>query len=353
MAKLYEVDFRALANQLAMAVGAKTIDGLQWWLKGNLSPGGGLTFGASLENGSGLRLRCTGGTPSGVGSSGDLNEPHFFLPLTQVPSYSTTQALLIRGRFTRGAVSQAPLLGVADSTNDAVGLRAAVRAKDHFCGVAFTSTTTASVSYKAGASAVGLGAGRAGSIANSACVCGVLNNQLVGWGIHGNENLASGLPSDINSFLPASGNPSAGSTGDPHFQWTTRANPGIFFGVNSAGAFDSYLQWLRIDTLGEIQDSAAPTVTLISPPTTQLIGRKTPVVVRVQDESSLTRVYLWAEYDYGTEVIYAGDHFTTAFEPESDVTGTNPRDFTIVRTGGWLAPPTIHCEPIDGGGNTV
>lgn len=358
MALLYQVDFRALATQAGLAAGAVTIDSLQWWLKGNLAPGGGLTFGASLEAGAGLRLRVTGGTPVGVGSSGDLNEPHFFLPLSHIAQYSSSQALLIRGRFTRSGVSQAPLLGVADSTNDAVGLRAAVRAKDHFCGIAFTSTTTASVSYKAGTAAVALGTGRAGSIANSACVPGILNNHLVGWGIHGNESLASGLPADINSFLPASGNPSAGAAGDPHFQWTTRSNPGVFFGVNATSAFDSYLQWLRIDTLGEINDVTAPRITNVTPATSARIGANQPISLDLIDVggSFVLREFLVRFGSSSTyQQVHDGASFKAGYSGSSVTSIANGYRYSFVRDGGWPYGQRVALRAlcVDGDGNVV
>lgn len=353
MTRLYSVDFRTLPSQLTLSPGAKTIDGKTWWLKGSLTPGGGRTFSAALVNGSGLRLAHVAGTPSGIGSSGDLDEPHWFLPLSGLTGYIATQALLIRGRAVRNAGNPTitPLIGIADTTSDAVGLRAAQRAKDHFCGPAFTSGVTQSLSVKFGASNLTTGIGRTSSIANNECVPGVLDNHLSGWGIHGSEHQPSAIPSSIASFLPASGSTSS-TTGDPHFQFTSRSNPGVLFGFTGSTGWTIDLQWLTIDVIGEIADTSSPTVELLSPPTTQQIGRKTPVVVRVTDESSLRRVYVWAEYDYGSEVIYAGDRFLPAFATESQVSGTNPRTFTLVRTGGWLAKPTIHVEPIDLGGNT-
>lgn len=358
MTLLYQVDFRTLPSQLTLSPGLKTIDSLAWWLKGSLSPGGGRTFAASLVNGSGLRLQWVAGTPSGIGSNADLTEPHWFLPLAGVPRYLAAQAMLVRGRIVRNAGNPVvtPLIGIVDTTSNATGILAAARVKDHLVGPTFSTGIAATLTTKFGAASVVSGQiGRAGTIANNECVPGILNNHLTGWAVHGSEHLVSGISTSVDSFLPASGSLSS-TTGDPSFLWTTRTNPGVFFGFNSNNTgWIIDLQWLRIDVLGDISDTVPPTVTLISPSEGRM-SRHATVTLRVLDSTGLSLINLWAAYANGiTETIYADGEFTPAFSRSTITTivADKEYEFAVQRLGGWPAGGLdFFAQPIDRGGNS-
>ena len=104
-----------------------------------------------------------------------------------------------------------------------------------------------------------------------------------------------------------------------------------------------------------IEDVRAPTVTWIFPePGRQ--SRHTTVVLRVLDETSLSRINLWAEYANGVwETIYARGQFAPAFENrctvETIVAGKE-LEFVLSKAGGWPSGGVdFQAEPIDRGGN--
>lgn len=356
MTLLYQVDFRTLASQLSLSPGAKTIDALTWYLKGN----GSAAFGASLVNGSGLRIQHVSGTPSGIGSSGDLNEPHWCLPLANVPGYLTNQALLVRGRMVRnsGNPNVTPLLGLVDTTSDSTGLRAAQRAKDHLIGPAFTTTVTQSLTLKFGISTPTTGTGRTTSIANNECVPGILNNHLSGWAVHGSEHQPSAIPTSIASFLPGSGSTSS-TTGDPNFQWTSRGNPCVLFGFNSqSGSWIVDLQWLRIDVIGEVLDATAPRIENISPAPGGALGKYQPITFDLVGQPFSLREFL---VRFGSGKTYHQVHDGSSFVEDFAVPGfsslTTIADgytFSIRRPSAWPSGKVaLRALVVDGGGNMV
>lgn len=245
---LYQVDFSALANQSYTTPGAITIDGKTWYAKGLESPGGGDLYARRLVNGKGLGLMhlnsTSGGAPS-IGTSGDLNYPHFFMPLAQVNP--TGARVLVRARFVWDvAATGQPYVGIANGTLDGTGQRTAHRASEHLVGPSAVAGTTAGLSYKPGAGSPSSSVGRSAAMANSVAVTGVMQFASV-YEHFGNEAYTTGMPPTIDTFLPSPGNGGLDGT----FTAPTRANPGVLFSWTGPLSIHAvYLQQLQIMGLG-------------------------------------------------------------------------------------------------------
>jgi hypothetical protein len=344
MALLYQVDFSSLANQ-AITQGANTIDGLVWYAKGP-SNAGGLTWSRSVVNGTGLQLGAN--NIASIGSNGDLDFNHFFLPLANIPQWNSSQALMVRGRFAYSAsnFTLTGLIGFADSTSDGTGLRAALRAKDHFAGPAYTSTVTTSVSYKQGGNAMTSGAGRTSAISNQECAPGVLNDYVLGFGLHGSEHSTSGIPSSVNSFLPAA----AAGGGDPNFQYSSRANPGVFFGVNAGIGlpWTIALRWLRIDVIGELQDTTPPVVTLVSPTEMTKLRRFDRLTFDVTGSTFHIVSCIYDHFGIVEEAIDSEDPTLATMYSWTRSAISGGYRYVLFRRGGWPAPPRLRVRATDG-----
>ncbi len=102
-----------------------------------------------------------------------------------------------------------------------------------------------------------------------------------------------------------------------------------------------------------VPDATAPTVALVSPTDGAEIARTAPVVVDVTDEGGLATVFLWASYPDGEEeVVYRDGTFANRFRTSTRSGITNGGRYTLRRSGGWRAAPTIHVGPVDTSGNT-
>lgn len=95
-------------------------------------------------------------------------------------------------------------------------------------------------------------------------------------------------------------------------------------------------------------DSVAPVVTLVSPADDSQIGKNTPIVITITDETALASVPIIAKFHRISvwEVVL----FNGNVSPQYNVVQAG-NQYTITRAGGWLESPTIEAAPIDTGGN--
>lgn len=101
-----------------------------------------------------------------------------------------------------------------------------------------------------------------------------------------------------------------------------------------------------------VPDTTAPTVGLVSPADGAEITRTTPIVVDVTDAGGLATVFLWAEYPDGEEeVVYRDGAFSQRFRTSTRAGIADGGRYTLRRSGGWPAAPTIHVGPVDSSGN--
>jgi hypothetical protein len=348
MALLYEVDFRTLPNQVIGAAGAYEIDGLEWWAKGPLLSAG-TTFATNIVNGSGWHWDVISGSGiTSIGTGGILPHRHYFLPLSNVPLWEPTMSYMVRARysFTGSPVNQKPFIGVTSTTSDSVEIQAAARAAEILIAPTPSSGSVSTLDIKLGGAAPTTGNARSVAIANGECVVGVYH-FTPRFAYLGSEHLVSGMPTDISTWLAMQ------SIAVQDYN-ALRTNPGVLFTVTS-GDHNFYLQQLRIDSVGDLLDSTAPTVTLISPPLGR-IQRHSTIVLRVADADEIKRVNLWVEYENGIwETVYARGVFSPVFDGRSDVEtiiAGQELEFTLQRAGGWPAGGmNFEAEPIDRGGN--
>lgn len=114
----------------------------------------------------------------------------------------------------------------------------------------------------------------------------------------------------------------------------------------------SYNSWTQAYAGAVATDTTAPTVTIVSPPAGGLIGPTEDIVVEAADETALRRVVLLAKYTpYQPEVIWDGYSFQRPFVASSHVGVGTAIQFTITRTGGWPASPSLQVIAIDTAGN--
>jgi hypothetical protein len=108
-------------------------------------------------------------------------------------------------------------------------------------------------------------------------------------------------------------------------------------------------------------DVTNPTVTVISPAEGTPITPDTPLVVDVQDETSISLVRIFASFAGSTssEAIYDGDGFlppytgggsTPSSAVQELVAGQHFR-FTLRRVGGWPGAVSLNVAAADEGGN--
>lgn len=242
---IYELDLSAEANMTGV-IGANVIDALTWYGKGSLAAGGN-AYTINLVNGLGLGVQQTTAVAStGLGTSGALTVPHWFLPLSAVPDYSATQPLLIRGRFKFSGATCQGAMGLCSSTNDGTGLIAGDRQYDHFIGNIQQATTTPSLASKDGVSQYLATAGtkRDGTSLREECVYGILTKSVEGRGDYaGSENLVAGMPAATGNFFPMV----PGSLDAFYTAALERPNPGLFFAmtVSPAAVCGAYLEAIQ------------------------------------------------------------------------------------------------------------
>lgn len=102
-------------------------------------------------------------------------------------------------------------------------------------------------------------------------------------------------------------------------------------------------------------DSVPPVVDNISPASGSSILPTGTVSFDVTDETSLAYHAVFAYYpstgDY--DVVFDGDSFTQRYIGSGRVAIANGFRYTLARSSGWQASPTIRVRAVDGGGNTV
>jgi hypothetical protein len=108
-------------------------------------------------------------------------------------------------------------------------------------------------------------------------------------------------------------------------------------------------------------DSTEPTVTVISPAEGTPITPDTPLVVDVEDETSIALIRIFASFAGSTssEAVYDGDGFLSPYTgggstPSSSVQELVPGlqfRFTLRRVGGWPGAVSLNVAAVDGGGN--
>lgn len=100
------------------------------------------------------------------------------------------------------------------------------------------------------------------------------------------------------------------------------------------------------------QDSANPVAAVVSPPEGSAISSTTPLVIDVTDDLGLRRVIIAARFPDGTaELVHDGDAFSTRYASSGRSTISGGFRYTLRRTGGWFASPTISVFPVDTSGN--
>ena len=105
---------------------------------------------------------------------------------------------------------------------------------------------------------------------------------------------------------------------------------------------------------GSSGDGAAPVVTLVSPLAGTLEAFEA-VVVDVTDNTTLGRVFLVARMPALNleELIYAGNRFTPQYAAQSSqVAIAGGFRFTVKRSAGWPASPTLDAYAVDASGTT-
>jgi hypothetical protein len=236
---IYEVDFRAMANQAIGAAGSYTIDSLTWWAKGLTS---GLPFGASMSsavvNGSGLRLSIIGSNAT-MSQSGDMNMRNLVLPLANIPNASLNAPTFVRGKFSYAFDNSAyAFIGLVNTTSDAAGYLAAQRSAETFVGPPAVSNTSpvASLKAKYGTGAITDVSTRTGAAVYSSHFAGV--QYVNGFTDVGDQvwDGAGAIPS-LSTFKP--------QTPTPQYEVGALANPCIMFAVNSH-VQDYYLTHLSV-----------------------------------------------------------------------------------------------------------
>lgn len=102
-------------------------------------------------------------------------------------------------------------------------------------------------------------------------------------------------------------------------------------------------------------DTTPPLVSVVSPSAGSQITENTPLVINVTDNSgSLLKVFLYAYFPNTglKEVIHDGSSFApfySALSARSNISGGF--QYSILRSGGWEASPTITAIPLDAAGN--
>lgn len=353
--QIYTVDFKSLPTNAVSGPGAVTIDGKTWYAKGNQVQNSN-TYTRGIVNGLGLAIRTLNANATTIGSSGDLDFPHWVLPLAQIPGFDATEPHLFQARF--GYIgSTYALMGLCDTTLDGTGLRAAARAKDHLVGVEPT-TPSDKLATKLGAAGfvVGTMLARTGSLARANQVLGIRTLAPQSYELVGNESLASGMPAAPSTFLPAQG---VATTSDPLFS-VARTIPCLFFGLNNQNgeAHAIYIEQLRVWRLSAIPvtpDVNAPVISTVSPVAGSVISRLADLTFNLTDDSGL-----WAlrelEIGFGPtpttfEQVYLNGAFKGRYTASTEV-GTA---FTIRRTNGWPYGQQVHLKAsvVDAAGNVV
>jgi hypothetical protein len=342
MALLYEVDFTAQANQTFGAAGSVTIDGKTWWLKGSLTPSGRVHTNA-IVNGSGFRFGYTSGAFGDIGTNTTLATRHAFLPLSSLTGWDSSKAYMVRARFSYPGgltANTSPLVGIVNTTSDAVELQAAHRAGDLMVGPSPNTGATNLLKYKfGGAAATSAGTARSGTIANNVCVVGI-NHITPRFALVGSENLASGMPTDIVTHLPHNTVVTQDYNG-------LRSNPGVFIGFDIfAATFD--VTHLRIDSIGDLTDTTAPVVTLVSPAQLTRLRRFDRIVFDV-NESTFHKIDVI--YDRLGIVESAFDSadppLVTGYSAAREAVAGGYR-YTLYRRGGWPSAPRLRVRASDG-----
>lgn len=356
---LYTVDLSAQANQTCTASGAYTIDGLTWYAKGSLSVSSQV-YTRNLVNGSGLSIRRTSGPGSAIiGSNGDLNFPHWFLPFSQVPGYDAAIPMLVRARFNMPGNVVDPLVGIVDTTNDGVGLRAAQRAKDYMTGPSGSGSASSSMSFKLGAASLAVGASAAGLITNVQWVAGVYNGFCAGYDIATSEQrTSSGMPaSDLTAKPGVLTVGNAAAVG-------ARSNPGLFFGINDglSNTTLTYLVGVQFVRIGAPPlpppDTTPPTVSTL-PVVMTPINQGTAIQVVVGDAASAVKFAMINCYLPGLEEpVYDGQQFRAFYGSSTGpVVGMDGRwTFVVQRDGGWPLTnpgPFLRVKAVDAAGNVA
>lgn len=93
-----------------------------------------------------------------------------------------------------------------------------------------------------------------------------------------------------------------------------------------------------------------PAVAVISPAAGTAIARNTPLVVEVTDTDGLRRAVLLMSFaDLAeAELVHDGDRFTRSYQAGSSVSAiTGGLRFTLQRSGGWPAAPTLEVVAYD------
>lgn len=148
-------DYTAEPTVVIGAAGAYAIGGETWYAKGALS---GLPFGAvmtsGVDNGSGIRISNTSGSPINIGSNADYPGRVFTLPLANIAGYNDALPGLFRARLTKATAvtTLTAHFGIIDSTASSANWLGTQRSRDLLCGVNINGTD---VSVKVGAAIFG------------------------------------------------------------------------------------------------------------------------------------------------------------------------------------------------------
>jgi hypothetical protein len=126
--------------------------------------------------------------------------------------------------------------------------------------------------------------------------------------------------------------------------------------------FDDYVLLGPPDDTTAFRDLVPPVATLVDPAPATNLQPNAAVTLRVVDDRTVRRAFLWVEYaDTSSEVIFHDGAYLPAFSALSSTSSPNPSTliFVIVRgidvdgrrVGGWPARPRIYLAGIDEGGN--
>lgn len=109
----------------------------------------------------------------------------------------------------------------------------------------------------------------------------------------------------------------------------------------------------RTNTVAATPDLAAPTVSLVSPPTIEELAPGSPLVFDVTDNIGLRRVFVGVRLPLrgAEDVVHQGDRFAAGYAASSTrVAISGGWRYSVVRAGGWPENPTLDVYAIDTGG---
>lgn len=135
---------------------------------------------------------------------------------------------------------------------------------------------------------------------------------------------------------------------------TLPANPSTGGAWSNGGTIRFADDWRETEGAA---DAVAPTITLVSP-ADGVIGRNTPIVVDVADETEVSISAILARFPGGTmDVVHTGygfgEHYRGSGNTREELDGGLRYRYTLIRNGGWTRAPKLEFLVRDAGGNAA